>query len=74
LNEVEEALQALAEGLDLEDLEIQREQDNDNDDNNNDGDGDDGWIDERKTLSVADREALDASVHPVKLVLVKVNS
>jgi hypothetical protein len=72
LNKAEKALQALAEGLDLEDQETQREQDKDNKDD--DGNGDDGWIDKRKTLSRADCEALDASICPVKLVLIKVNS
>jgi hypothetical protein len=66
LDEAEEELHALAEGIDLKDLETQREREDDDDV--------DGWVDERNALSVADRDALDASVHPVKLVLVKVNS
>jgi hypothetical protein len=69
LDEAEDALRTLAEGIDLEDLETQGEQnDNDIDDNV------DGWVDERNALSTADRDALDASVRPVKLVLVKVIS
>jgi hypothetical protein len=69
LDEAEDALCSLAEGIDLEDLEMQSEQ------NNNDIDDNiDGWVDERNALSTADRDALDASVRPVKLVLVKVIS
>jgi hypothetical protein len=70
LNKAEQALHVLAEGIDLENLETQGEQDDDGDGE----DDDNGWVDERKTLSMADCEALDASIHPVKLVLVKVNS
>jgi hypothetical protein len=72
LDEAEQELRALAEGIDLEDLATQRERD-DNDDDDEDDDVD-GWVDERNALSVADREALDASVRPVKLVLVKVSN
>ena len=69
LDEAEDALCTLAEGIDLEDLETQGEQnDNDIDDNV------DGWVDERNLLSAADCDTLDASVCPVKLVLVKVIS
>jgi hypothetical protein len=64
LDEAEQELRALAEGIDLEDLATQRERDDDVD----------GWVDERNALSVADHEALDASVRPVKLVLVKVSN
>jgi hypothetical protein len=69
LDEAEEALRTLADGIDLEDLENQREQNNDDAEDNVDG-----WVDERNALSMADRDALDASVRPVKLVLVKVSS
>jgi len=69
LDEAEEALCALAKGIDLEDLEMQSDQnENENDDNV------DGWVDERNALSATDRDALDASVRPVKLMLVKVIS
>jgi hypothetical protein len=73
LNKAEEALHVLADGLDLKDLEtqIEREGDNGDDDNN---DNIDGWVNERNVLSMADCEALDVSIRPVKLVLVKVNS
>jgi hypothetical protein len=72
LDEAEEELRVLAEGIDLEDLETQREREDDDDDD--DDDDVDGWVDERNALSVAECDALDASVRPVKLVLVKVNS
>jgi hypothetical protein len=73
LNEAEEELHALAEGIDLEDQQMQREQE-DADDADDADDNNDGWIDERNALSTEDHEALDASVRPVKLVLVKVSS
>lgn len=69
LDEAEEALLALAEGIDLEDIETQEDQNENTIDDNVDG-----WVDERDALSAADRDALDASVRPVKLVLVKVIS
>jgi hypothetical protein len=73
LNEAEEVLHALADGLDLEDLETQIEREGDDGDDDNDNNID-GWVNERNALSMADCEALDASICPVKLVLVKVNS
>jgi hypothetical protein len=68
LGEAEEVLHALAEGIDLEDLETQREREDDNNDDVN------SWVDKRNALSMADCKALDASVCPVKLGLMKVNS
>ena len=66
-----DALYVLAEGMDLEDLETQREKES----NNGDADDNiDGWVDKRNILSTANREALDVSVCPVKVVLIKVNS
>ncbi|KAF8961705.1 hypothetical protein BDZ97DRAFT_1610400, partial [Flammula alnicola] len=32
----------------------------------------DGWVDERAALSQAERDVLDKSTHPVKMVLVKI--
>ena len=69
LDEAEDALRTLAEGINLEDLEMQGEQN----DNNIDDDVN-GWIDERNALFAVDRNTLNASVCPVKLVLVKVIS
>jgi len=66
LDEAELELRALAEGIDLEDVETQGDQEDDDDNV-------EGWIDERNVLSVDDHEELDVSVRPVKLVLVKVN-
>jgi hypothetical protein len=72
LDETEEELCAFAEGIDLEDMETQRELDDGDEDNDNDNV--DGWVDERTSLSIADCEALNESICPVKLVLVKVRS
>jgi hypothetical protein len=66
LDKAEQELHILAEGIDLEDLEIQGEQKSNDDDV-------EGWVDERNVLSIADHNALDVSICPVKLVLVKVN-
>ena len=53
-----------------------REQNNDGEDrvetNNNDNVA--GWIDEREGLSREELEALEESMHPIWLVLVKVGS
>ena len=69
MDEAIDTLHTLAEGIDFEDLEMQGEQnDNDIDDNV------EGWVDERNALSTADCNALDASICPVKLVLIKVIS
>ena len=69
LDEATDTLHTLAKGIDFEDLEMQGEQnDNDIDDNV------EGWVDERNALSTADCNALDASICPVKLVLIKVIS
>ena len=66
-----DALYVLAEGSDLEDLETQQEKEDKND---NADDNIDGWVDKRNMLSAAAREALDVSVCPVKVVLIKVSS
>jgi hypothetical protein len=68
LDEAELELCTLAEGINLEDVETQEDQKNDDDD-----DDVEGWINERNTLSINDCEELDASVCPVKLMLVKMN-
>jgi hypothetical protein len=77
LDEAERELQELAEGIDLEDLVMQgehNEADYDDDDAVAVDDEDlDGWVDERAGLSTADRQALDKSLQPVRLVLVKVS-
>jgi len=61
----------LAEGMDLEDLETQQEKESNN---GNADDNIDGWVDKRNILSTANCKALDVSVCPVKVVLIKVNS
>ena len=70
LDDAEWELCELAEGINLEDLRMQGEQEDDDDDLD---ENNDGWIDEWEALDVADCEELDAAVHPVKLVLVKVS-
>jgi hypothetical protein len=77
LDEAERELQELAEGIDLEDLVMQgehNEADYDDDDAVAVDDEDlDGWVDERAGLSTVDRQALDKSLQPMRLVLVKVS-
>ena len=70
LDDAEWELCELAEGINLEDLRMQGEREDDDDDLD---ENNDGWIDEWEALDVADCEELDAAVHPVKLVLVKVS-
>lgn len=67
LNETQREIHKLADGLDLEESDGCNENDGDDDDN------EDGWVDERGAMSRVDRAVLDASVQPVRLVLVKVS-
>lgn len=66
-------LQELAKNIDLEDLETQAARYKD-DEEGSGVDSTDGWVDERLELSEVEREALDGSILPVRLLLVKVNS
>jgi len=70
LDEAKRELRELMEGLDIEEEEMVGEWEvlEDDDDENTDG-----WIDEVASLSVADREELDANIRPIRLVLVKVS-
>ena len=71
LNDAAKELAALAVDLDIED-QITCENLSDEDDD--DGDEDDnleGWTDVREELSDEEREVLDMSLQPVRLVLVK---
>lgn len=68
LTEAEAELQALADGLDIEEDYIQREVDDEDED-----DDVSGWVNECTLPSLPEREELDASVRPVRLVLVKVS-
>ncbi|KAF5377290.1 hypothetical protein D9615_006461 [Tricholomella constricta] len=76
LDEAERALQDLAAGHEIEDLATQVEElraqlAGERTADNSEDDPVEGWEDERALLSEIDREELDASVWPVKLLLVK---
>ncbi|KAF8075926.1 hypothetical protein FPV67DRAFT_1444722 [Lyophyllum atratum] len=76
LDNAEKALQELAEGADIEELAMQVEElkrqiggeipAQDDDDTED-------WEDERAALSEIERDELDASIQPIRLVLVKVS-
>jgi hypothetical protein len=71
LNDTAKELAALAVDLDIED-QITRENLSDEDDDDGDEDDNlDGWTDVREELSDEEREVLDTSLQPVRLVLVK---
>jgi hypothetical protein len=72
LDEAERELSDLAEGIDIED-ETTRAEWEGTDNEDDESDNTDGWVDEVARLSAADREELEASVTPVRLVLVKVS-
>lgn len=77
LDDAERALQELAAGSDVEDLEMQldelRRQLAEEDDIRDDLEDDpDDWLDERDLLPQIEREKLDENIRPIKLVLVKV--
>ncbi|KAF8870860.1 hypothetical protein BD779DRAFT_1403162, partial [Infundibulicybe gibba] len=65
LLEAERELRLLADGLDIEEPVMMVDIEGDDDDDV------DGLVDEREERTVADQIALDASIRPVKLVLVK---
>lgn len=71
MDEAEQELRQLAEGIDEEEVITQREHETD------EGDGEednvDGWIEQWNELSGTDREDLDASLRPVRMLLVKVS-
>jgi len=69
MDDAEKELRELAEGIDIEEDITQSELDGDGDDD----DDVEGWNEQREGLSIPDHEALDASLHPVRLLLVKVS-
>jgi hypothetical protein len=69
LDEAEAELFSLAGTLEDEELEAQACADNDEENDN-----DEGWVDEVEQMLPVDREELDQSVRPIKLVLVKVST
>ena len=76
MDEAEQELQDLAEGLDIEEAVTQREREaaDDEDDEDNEGDDVSGWNEERAKMSVADHDELDESTRPVRMLLIKVSS
>jgi hypothetical protein len=71
LDKAEKELRDLAKGIDIEDEIAEGELEMpDNDEEEENGDG---WVDEVATLSIVDREELEANIRPIRLVLVKVS-
>jgi cob(I)alamin adenosyltransferase len=70
LTAAEKELFELAAELDLEEESMAGDNAADDDDE----DDLEGWVDERKGMSPAERKLLDVSVQPVRLVLVKVRA
>ncbi|KAF8811873.1 hypothetical protein BYT27DRAFT_7026838, partial [Phlegmacium glaucopus] len=56
----------LAGNLELEELISQQDCDTDDDDDN-----EEGWVDERKEMTVMEKDELDESVGPLRLMLTK---
>jgi hypothetical protein len=69
LDEATKELLALAGDIVLEEEESRNEGNDDDDDDNCEG-----WIDEREKMTEQEREELDESVQPVRLVLTKVSA
>jgi len=61
----------LAGNIDIEEQEMAESRDDGND--NEDDENVEGWMDERDTMSAEQLTALNESVQPVKLMLVKVH-
>jgi hypothetical protein len=74
MDEAERELRELAEGIDIEEAETQRERETRDDDDEDEDIDDDIWHEEREMLSATDRQELDESVRPVRLLLVKVST
>ena len=72
LDEAESELRELAEGLDIEEEQTKGEWEGPDNEEDEEGEDPDGWVDEVAGLSVADHEALEENIRPVRLVLVKV--
>jgi len=78
LSEAEKELQELAEGIDEEETEmVQDEEDREEGDGVTSGGGSEdeaeGWIDERYGMTESEKERLENSVRPMKLLLTKVS-
>ena len=72
LDDVAKELAALAVDLDIEE-QISREEESEGDEDLEEDDNIEGWTDVREELSIEERAALDESLQPVRLVLVKVS-
>ena len=68
LDVASQALLDLAGDIDVEEAAMDQRGDDDDDDR------EDGSVDPRNGMSQEERDELDATVHPVRLVLVKVSS
>jgi len=74
LDVASQALADLAGNIDLEEVAM-KEDDDDGDDGDNIDDREElGWMDPLEGMSREDQEALESSVRPMRLVLVKVSS
>jgi hypothetical protein len=74
LDEAEKVLLELANGTDLEDDTMHSQLDSTSIDDDQDiPDDDDGWCDEHDLLTAEELDALNLSVKPVRLILVKVS-
>lgn len=73
LDEAEQELKELAEGIDIEEEIAQGEWEVPDDTEEDRVKSDDGWVDEVAGLSITDHEELEENIRPVRLVLVKVS-
>lgn len=69
LNDATNALLHIADDIEIEEAEAQAVAGDDELEDNTEG-----WVDERALMTEGDRNKLDASVHPVRLVLTKVRT
>ena len=71
MDDAEEELRELAEGLDLEEDETQRNREEGETEEADDDPED--WIHAHRKLSAVDRDALDESMRPIRTLMVKVS-
>jgi len=68
IDEATKELLALAGDIDLEEEQTRDDGKDDEDDNDNE----EGWVDERQSMAEWEKDELDESVQPVRLLLTKV--
>jgi len=73
LDEAERELRGLEEGLNIEEEQTKGKQEGPDIEEDEEGEDPDGWVYEVASLLVADHEALEENIQPVRLVLVKVS-